>query len=61
MVMGWVEGWSPTNSYDAKLEYKETGEVPRWKFELDRFGAWFVFQVSFFVTLVIPPHIEEVD
>jgi hypothetical protein len=48
-------GWSTTDVYDAKLEYKVKDEVTRWKFELARFGAWFVvFQVSFFVTLVIP-------
>ena len=29
--------------------------VPRWRFELARFGAWFaVFQVSFFVMLIVP-------
>ena len=48
-------GWSTTDAYDAKLEYKVKDKVPRWKFELARFGAWFfVFQVSFFVTLAIP-------
>ena len=51
----WVERWSTTDAYVAKLEYKVKDEVPRWKFELARFGAWFVvFQISFFVTLVIP-------
>jgi hypothetical protein len=48
-------GWSTTETYDAKLEYKVKDKVLRWKFEVARFGAWFVvFQVGFFVTLVIP-------
>ncbi|WP_261574311.1 hypothetical protein [Frankia gtarii] len=39
--------------YDDRLDYEVT--IPRWKFELARFGAWFVvFQVTFFVMLVIP-------
>jgi Spirocyclase AveC-like len=39
--------------YDDLLDYEVT--IPRWKFELARFGAWFaVFQVSFFVFLVAP-------
>ncbi len=39
--------------YDAWLDFDVT--IPRWKFELARFGAWFVvFQVTFFVMLVLP-------
>jgi hypothetical protein len=39
--------------YDDLLDYEVT--IPRWKFELARFGAWFaVFQVSFFLLLVVP-------
>lgn len=39
--------------YDDLLDYEVT--IPRWKFELARFGAWLaVFQVSFFVMLVVP-------
>ncbi|PPJ25835.1 hypothetical protein C5E45_18985 [Nocardia nova] len=39
--------------YDARLDYEVT--IPRWRFELARFGAWFVvFQVSFFLTLIVP-------
>lgn len=39
--------------HDALLEYEIT--IPRWKFEAARFGAWFVvFQVSFFVLLIVP-------
>lgn len=39
--------------FDDLLNYEVT--IPRWKFELARFGAWFaVFQVSFFVLLVVP-------
>ncbi|WP_035920841.1 hypothetical protein [Frankia sp. QA3] len=35
------------------LDYEVT--IPRWKFELARFGTWFVvFQVTFFGMLVIP-------
>jgi hypothetical protein len=51
-------GWSTTDAYDSTLKYKVKDKVPRWKFELAGFVglvAWFVvFQVSFFVTLVIP-------
>ncbi|WP_256789315.1 hypothetical protein [Frankia sp. AvcI1] len=39
--------------HDARLDFDVT--LPRWKFELARFGAWFVvFQVTFFVMLVLP-------
>jgi len=39
--------------YDDLLNYEVT--IPRWKFELARFGAWFVvFQVSFALLLVVP-------
>jgi hypothetical protein len=39
--------------YDDRLDYDVT--IPRWKFELSRFGAWFaVFQVSFFLLLIVP-------
>jgi hypothetical protein len=39
--------------YDDGLNYNVI--IPRWKFELARFGAWFVtFQVSFFVLLIVP-------
>jgi hypothetical protein len=39
--------------YDDRLNYDVT--IPRWKFELARFGAWFaVFQVSFFLLLIVP-------
>jgi hypothetical protein len=39
--------------YDDLLDYEVT--ISRWKFELARFGAWFVvFQVSFFLLLVVP-------
>lgn len=39
--------------YDDLLDYEVT--IPRWKFELARFGAWFaVFQVSFFLLLIVP-------
>jgi hypothetical protein len=37
----------------AHLNYEVT--IPRWGFELMRLGAWFVvFQVTFFVFLVVP-------
>lgn len=50
-----VDVWSTKEEYDAKLEYRVKEFVPRWQFEGARFLAWFVvFQVSFFVTLVIP-------
>jgi len=39
--------------HDAHFDYKVI--EPRWKFELRRMGAWFVvFQVSFFLMLIIP-------
>jgi hypothetical protein len=39
--------------FDDYLNYQVT--IPRWRFELMRLGAWFiVFQVTFFVFLVIP-------
>jgi hypothetical protein len=39
--------------YDDLLNYEVT--IPRWRFELARFGAWFVvFQISFFALLVVP-------
>ncbi|MBO0807471.1 MAG: hypothetical protein J2P32_04100 [Actinobacteria bacterium] len=39
--------------YDGLLDYQVIGS--RWRFELARFGAWFVvFQASFFVMLIIP-------
>jgi hypothetical protein len=39
--------------YDDLLDYEVV--IPRWKFELARFGAWFaVFQISFFVLLIVP-------
>lgn len=39
--------------HDAQCDYRIL--IPVWKFELYRFGAWFVtFQISFFVSLVIP-------
>jgi hypothetical protein len=39
--------------FDDHLNYEVT--IPRWRFELMRLGAWFVvFQVSFFVLLVVP-------
>ncbi|OCK81053.1 hypothetical protein K432DRAFT_404150 [Lepidopterella palustris CBS 459.81] len=51
----WWGKWSTRDAHDAKLEYKVKDTVPRWRYELARFGAWFiVFQVSFFVTLVVP-------
>lgn len=44
---------SKQQQYDDLLNYEVT--IPRWKFELARFGAWFVvFQVSFFFLLVVP-------
>ena len=44
---------SKQQEYDDLLNYEVT--IPRWKFELARFGSWFlVFQVSFFVMLVAP-------
>jgi hypothetical protein len=44
---------SKREEYDACLDYEVI--VPRWKFELARFGAWFVvFQVTFAVMLVGP-------
>lgn len=44
---------SKRQEYDAFLDYEVT--IPRWKFELARFAAWFVvFQVSFFVLLIVP-------
>jgi hypothetical protein len=50
-----VDVWSTKEEYDATLEYRVKDTVPRWQFEGARFLAWFVvFQVSFFVTLVIP-------
>ena len=42
-----------TQEFDAMLNYEVT--IQRWKFELMRFGAWFVgFQASFAVFLVGP-------
>jgi hypothetical protein len=39
--------------FDDHLNYEVT--IPRWRFELMRLSAWFiVFQVAFFVFLVIP-------
>lgn len=39
--------------YDALLDYEVT--IPRWRFEVARFAAWFVvFQVSFFLLLIVP-------
>jgi hypothetical protein len=39
--------------YDDLLNYEVV--IPRWKFEIARFGAWFVvFQVSFFLLLIVP-------
>jgi hypothetical protein len=39
--------------FDDYLNYEVT--IPRWRFELMRLGAWFVvFQISFFVFLIIP-------
>ncbi|QEN16433.1 spirocyclase AveC family protein [Mycolicibacterium sp. ELW1] len=39
--------------FDDYLNYEVT--IPRWRFELMRLGAWFVvFQISFFVFLVLP-------
>jgi Spirocyclase AveC-like len=44
---------SKQQQYDDMLNYEVT--IPRWRFELARFGAWFaVFQVSFFAMLVLP-------
>jgi hypothetical protein len=44
---------SAHQQYDELLNYEVT--IPRWKFELARFGAWFaVFQVSFALLLVLP-------
>lgn len=44
---------SKQQQYDDLLDYDVV--IPRWKFELARFGAWFVvFQVSFFVLLDLP-------
>ncbi|KAI9730052.1 MAG: hypothetical protein M1818_008321 [Claussenomyces sp. TS43310] len=44
---------SMKDRFDADLDYTVT--ISRWKFELARLGAWFVvFQVSFFVMLIIP-------
>jgi hypothetical protein len=41
------------HEFDDYLNYEIT--IPRWRFELMRLGAWFiVFQVSFFVFLIIP-------
>lgn len=48
-----TERRSRQQEYDDVLNYEVT--VPRWKFELARFGAWFaVFQISFFVLLIVP-------
>lgn len=42
-----------TVEFDGFLDYEVT--IPRWKFELARFGAWFViFQISFFAMTVLP-------
>jgi hypothetical protein len=42
-----------TAEFDGFLDYEVT--IPRWKFELARFGAWFViFQISFFAMTVLP-------
>jgi hypothetical protein len=50
-----VDVWSTKEEYDTQLEYRVKDSVPRWQFGGARFLAWFVvFQVSFFVTLVIP-------
>ncbi|ODR16925.1 hypothetical protein BHQ19_30090 [Mycolicibacterium porcinum] len=39
--------------YDSFLNYEVT--IPRWRFEVARFGAWcLVFQVSFFMMLIVP-------
>jgi hypothetical protein len=39
--------------YDDLLDYEVS--IPRWRFELARFGAWFaIFQISFFLLLVVP-------
>jgi hypothetical protein len=44
---------SKQQQYDDLLDYEVT--IPRWKFELARFGAWFaVFQISFLGLLVVP-------
>jgi hypothetical protein len=51
----WGDKWNTSEEYDAKLEYRVKDSVPRWLFETARFGAWLlVFQISFFVTLVVP-------
>lgn len=48
-----TSGRSKQQQYEDLLDYEVT--IPRWKFELARFGAWFaVFQVSFFLLLVMP-------
>ena len=40
-------------SQDALLDYDVV--VPRWRFEVARFAAWFVvFQLSFFLLLIVP-------
>ncbi|MDT5077701.1 MAG: hypothetical protein QOJ80_2338 [Mycobacterium sp.] len=42
-----------TAEFDAFLDYQVT--ISRWKFELARFGSWFViFQISFFAMTVLP-------
>lgn len=44
---------SPQQRYDDNLNFDVT--IPRWRFELWRFVAWFVcFQVSFFLFLLVP-------
>jgi Spirocyclase AveC-like len=44
---------SKQQQYDDLLDYEVT--IPRGRFELARFGAWFaVFQISFFLLLVVP-------
>ncbi|KAF2500946.1 hypothetical protein BU16DRAFT_533687 [Lophium mytilinum] len=51
----WTDRWNTSEEYDAKLNYKVKDSVPRWLFETARFVAWLVvFNVSFFITLVIP-------
>jgi hypothetical protein len=43
----------PTAQFDTFLDYEVS--IARWKFELARFGSWFViFQVSFFAMTVLP-------
>jgi hypothetical protein len=49
------QGWNLKEKYDAGLEYRVIDGVSRWMFEAARFVAWFfVFQVSFFINLIIP-------